>query len=92
MMKFSTTSQYRKDIKRIQKQGLDLSLLNIVLEMLLAGKPLPPQYKNHALKGNYIGLQGRNRKATPFFGGRPNLPGVNCMEDNRPDRLRLQRI
>jgi len=56
MMKFSTTSQYRKDIKRIQKQGLDLSLLNIVLEMLLAGKPLPPQYKDHALKGNYIGL------------------------------------
>ena len=57
MMKFSTTSQYRKDIKRIQKQGLDLSLLNIVLEMLLADKPLPPQYKDHALKGNYIGLR-----------------------------------
>jgi len=55
-MKFSTTSQYRKDIKRIQKQGFDLSLLNIVLEMLLAGKSLPPQYKDHALKGNYIGL------------------------------------
>jgi mRNA interferase YafQ len=57
MMKFNTTSQYRKDIKRIQKQGLDLSLLNIVLEMLLAGKPLPQQYKDHALKGNYIGLR-----------------------------------
>jgi len=56
-MKFSTTSQYRKDIKRIQKQGLDLSLLNIVLEILLAGKPLPPQYKDHALMGNYIGLR-----------------------------------
>ena len=57
MMKFSTTSQYRKDIKRIQKQGLDLSLLNTVLKILLAGKPLPPQYKDHALKGNYIGLR-----------------------------------
>jgi len=56
-MKFSTTSQYRKDIKRIQKQGLDLSLLNTVLKILLAGKPLPPQYKDHALKGNYIGLR-----------------------------------
>ena len=49
MMKFSTTSQYRKDIKRIQKQGFDLSLLNIVLEMLLAGKLLPPKYKDRAL-------------------------------------------
>jgi len=56
-MIFSTTSQYRKDIKRIQKQGLDLSLLNNVLEILIVGKPLPPQYKDHALKGNYIGLR-----------------------------------
>jgi len=60
MMKFSTTSQYRKDIKRIQKQGLDLSLLDIVLEMLLAGKPLPPQYKDHALKGDYSGYVRKN--------------------------------
>jgi len=56
-MRFSTTSQYRKDIKRIKKQGLDLSLLDFVLETLFAGKFLPPQYKDHALKGNYIGMR-----------------------------------
>jgi mRNA-degrading endonuclease YafQ of YafQ-DinJ toxin-antitoxin module len=27
-MKINKTTEYRKDIKRIQKQGLDLSLLN----------------------------------------------------------------
>ena len=56
-MNFSTTSQYRKDIKRIKKQGLDLSLLNAVLEVLLAGESLPEKYKDHALKGNYIGMR-----------------------------------
>jgi len=56
-MNFSTTSQYRKDIKRIKKQGLDLSLLNAVLEALLAGESLHEKYKDHALKGNYIGMR-----------------------------------
>lgn len=34
-MKFETTAQYRKDIKRIKKQGLDLSLLNEVILTLI---------------------------------------------------------
>ena len=54
-MTFETTSQYRKDIKRIRKQGVDLSLLDCVIETLLEGKQLDPKYHDHALKGNYVG-------------------------------------
>ena len=54
-MKFETTSQYRKDIKRIKKQKHNLLLLNNVLQTLLDGKPLDPKHNDHALKGDYIG-------------------------------------
>ena len=54
-MKFETTNQYRKDIKRVKKQGFDLSLLDDVIETLLEQKQLDPKYSDHALKGNYIG-------------------------------------
>jgi len=54
-MKFETTARYRKDIKRVKKQGLDLSELNDVINTLLKNKPLDPKYNDHALKGNYKG-------------------------------------
>jgi len=55
MMIFKTTAKYRKDIKHIKKQGKSLNLLDAVIEMLLNGNQLPPQYNDHALKGNYVG-------------------------------------
>ena len=55
MMKFETTGQYRRDIKRIKRQGLDLSLLDDVVQVLLKGELLDPKYNDHALKGNYAG-------------------------------------
>ena len=54
-MKFETTTQYHRDIKRIKKQGLDLSLLNEVILTLLESKPLAQKYNDHELKGNYAG-------------------------------------
>jgi len=55
MLKFETTAQYRRDIKRIQRQGLDLSLLDSVVYMILEGKQLAAKYKDHALTGDYVG-------------------------------------
>lgn len=57
MMKFETTAQYRRDIKRIQKQKLDLRLLDDVIQTLLEGKPLAKKHNDHALTGNYVGLR-----------------------------------
>lgn len=54
---FKTTSQFRKDLKKIKKQNLDMSLLNSVISTLLDGKPLDKKYCDHALKGNYIGFR-----------------------------------
>ncbi|MSN95983.1 type II toxin-antitoxin system YafQ family toxin [Campylobacter sp. FMV-PI01] len=48
-------NSFKKDLKRLEKQGFDKSLLMETLDFLLYEKPLPPRYKNHPLKGNYKG-------------------------------------
>ena len=51
------TSRFKQDYKRIIKRGEDIKLLDQVIRMLAAGKPLPPQYHNHTLTGNFAGMQ-----------------------------------
>lgn len=50
-------SSFRKDYKRIQKRGYDLSLLKTVVEKLASGKALPRKYLDHPLKGAYAGCR-----------------------------------
>ena len=57
MLTLKTTSRFRKDYKLARKRGLNLSLLEAVIDTLLAGKPLDPKYKDHALTGNYSGYR-----------------------------------
>ncbi len=57
MLKLQTTSQFRKDIKRIKKRNLDVSLLENVINILLTGQSLPDSYVDHALKGHYVGFR-----------------------------------
>jgi len=45
------TGQFKKDYKRIKKQGEDLEDLRSVIKMLVEGKPLPPEYRDHTLSG-----------------------------------------
>lgn len=52
-----TTSRFRKDVKRIKKRGFPLRELEDVLNLLLSGAVLDPQYRDHALSGNYIGFR-----------------------------------
>ncbi len=47
------TNQFRKDYKKAQKQHKDLSRLQSTIAMLADGHPLPPQYRDHVLSGNY---------------------------------------
>ncbi len=51
----SYSSQFQRDVKRLQKRGKDLEKLKTLIELLLAGQPLPPQYKDHPLKLNWAG-------------------------------------
>lgn len=54
-MRLSQTSQFKKDIKRQTRQGKDQRKLIEVVNLLLAGKPLPPKNQDHPLRGNWKG-------------------------------------
>ena len=52
MMTLETTSQFRRDYKRLKKRGYNLELLARAIDALLSGEPLDPVYRDHALTGN----------------------------------------
>jgi mRNA interferase YafQ len=52
---FSRTSQFKKDVKLAGKRGYKLDKLKIVFDLLIEAEHLPPQYKDHPLRGNYAG-------------------------------------
>ena len=60
MLILRTTSKFRKDYKLAKKRGLDLGLLEEVIDQLLNEKPLDKKYRDHALTGNYIGFRERH--------------------------------
>ena len=49
------TSQFKKDVKLMLKQGKDIQSLLDVVELLRTDAPLPDQCHDHALSGNWIG-------------------------------------
>ena len=55
MRTFSRTSQFKKDVKRADKRGQDMAQLKVVLELLIDGEPLPPEFKDHPSRGNFAG-------------------------------------
>jgi mRNA interferase YafQ len=52
---FSRTSQFKRDVKRVEKRGKDMAKLKAALERLIDGQPLPPELKDHPLRGNFAG-------------------------------------
>lgn len=51
------TTQFKRDLKKAQKQNKNLDLLNKVLQQLANGIPLPEKNRDHALTGNYAGCR-----------------------------------
>jgi len=51
------TSQFKRDVKRMQRQGKDLEKLKRVLESLVKGEGLAPKYCDHVLVGQYKGTR-----------------------------------
>ena len=51
------TSRFQKDLKRIQKRGYDLSLLNAIIKKLANGEQLPEKNRDHNLSGDYSGCR-----------------------------------
>ena len=50
MLKINYLTQYRKDLKKAIKQGLDLNELKMVIEILQQQIKLPAKYRDHALR------------------------------------------
>lgn len=47
------SNQFKKDYKLMKKRGVDMNLLQEVVEILANNKPLPEKNKDHYLIGNY---------------------------------------
>lgn len=48
---------FKKDFKRIKKRGYDISRFEKIVELLANEVPLPEQFKDHNLSGNYNGFR-----------------------------------
>ena len=53
MKSLRRTKQFKKDIKRMQKQGKDFGVLKHVIEHLGREQKLEEKYHDHRLRGNY---------------------------------------
>lgn len=51
------SSQFKRDYKRVKRQGAEISKLLAVLQQLAAQEPLPSRYRDHALQGNWRGYR-----------------------------------
>jgi mRNA interferase YafQ len=56
MLVLRYTASFKKDYKRLQKRGYDLSKLRRMLEQL-AGGETHAQTRDHPLRGNYAGAR-----------------------------------
>lgn len=50
------TSQFKASFKRAKKRGLDISLLEDIVEKLRTSHPLDKKHCNHELSGNFKGI------------------------------------
>lgn len=55
MRTFSRSSQFKKDVKRMERRGKNLAKLKRVLDLLIDGTPLPPAFRDHPLRGEFAG-------------------------------------
>lgn len=49
----SYTGQFKRDVKLAERRGKDLTKLRRVIELLVTEAPLPPELRDHPLKGNW---------------------------------------
>ncbi|NLJ83079.1 MAG: type II toxin-antitoxin system YafQ family toxin [Bacteroidales bacterium] len=57
MLSIVYTKQFDKDLARIKKRKLPKSELDTVVKLLSENKQLPQKYKDHSLKGKYVGYR-----------------------------------
>ena len=53
MLAPSFTGQFKRDVKRQEKRGKGMAKLRAVIEILVRGEPLPREFGDHPLKGEW---------------------------------------
>lgn len=51
------TNRYKRDLRLARRRGLDESLLDEIIRLLINAEPLPPKNKDHNLSGDYAGCR-----------------------------------
>ena len=57
MLDIVQTSKFKKDYKRLKKQGKNMDLLKPVVNTLQNQEPLDDSYRDHPLNGNLSGFR-----------------------------------
>ena len=55
MLRYGATTQFKRDVKKVRKQGRDIGVLDAAVQIIREQKPLPAKYREHYLGGNYKG-------------------------------------
>ena len=50
-------SQFRRDLRKAQRQGKDLELLKTIIQTLAEERPLEDRYRDHELTGTWRGYR-----------------------------------
>jgi mRNA interferase YafQ len=56
-LKIRQATRFRRDVKRLRRQGVNLANLQAIVVTLAAEEPLDEKYRDHALVGNWRGFR-----------------------------------
>ena len=57
MYEVKFTTAFKKSYRLMKKRGLDVAVLDEVVDLLRQGKKLDEKYRDHSLTGNFIGFR-----------------------------------
>ena len=63
MLRPVLSAQFRRDVKRAERRGKTMDRLRKLVTLLCEGAPLPPRYRDHALRGSWAGWRDAHIEA-----------------------------
>lgn len=57
MLKIESTKKFQRDLRRMIKQGVDITILDEIVEKLAREEKLDAKHRDHAMKGNWAGYR-----------------------------------
>lgn len=55
MLAYAATGRFKRDYRRMEKQGKKIEELLRLVRLILDEQPLPARHRDHALTGNWSG-------------------------------------